>query len=175
MTLCRTSHYDRDGIWIHKRRVRLCGWELSLSLSLLLRVSVVAFLIALASGCGGKPTDGRLALNGTVTLDHEPLSTGNITFFTDGAAGAGAEATGGTIQDGKFTIAKEQGLPAGAYQVAITAATIVGPVAADPNERMEHPPEVRSLIPAKYNSSTTLTAQVKESSKNDFTFDLTSK
>ena len=134
--------------------------------------SLLAVAFVFICGCGGKDPYERHAISGIVSLDGEPLATGNITFFPETS---GSVATGGTIQDGEFTVPKDQGLPAGKYKVSITATTTKGPVPTDPNELMANPPEVVSLIPKIYNSETTLTAEVSESPENSFTFDLLSK
>ena len=133
---------------------------------------VLSSSLLFASGCGSSATVDRYAVNGAVTLDGEPLSTGAITFFPDTE---GAVASGGTIQNGEFVIAKEQGLPAGTYKVSITSTVSTAPASADPNELMENPPEVKSLVPTRYNSETTLTAEVYDTAENFLSFDLNSK
>ena len=111
--------------------------------------------------------DGRQAVSGKVFLDEELLADGNITFFP---SGAGSVASGGTIRYGTFDIPRHQGLTAGTYKVSITASFVEEPVSTDPNELIEHPPEVTSLIPKNYNSETTLTAEIEEATENFFTF-----
>ncbi|MES2788039.1 MAG: carboxypeptidase-like regulatory domain-containing protein [Planctomycetota bacterium] len=102
-----------------------------------LRRSLLVVAFVFVCGCGGKDPYERHAISGIVSLDGEPLATGNITFFPEAS---GAVATGGTIQDGEFTIPKDQGLPTGKYKVSITATTTKGPVPTDPNELMANPP-----------------------------------
>lgn len=153
--------------------VRILEIGVQLSRSFTSQMSLAwLFVLLVASGCGGQDIQDRRAVHGTVNLDGEPLATGSITFFPDPP---GPVATGGAIQAGEFAIAKDQGLPVGTYKVSITSTVSTAPPGADANELMEHPPEVKSLVPRKYNSETTLKAEVHDTTENFFTFDLDSK
>jgi hypothetical protein len=131
--------------------------------------------VGLVAGCAGGDELPRESVWGTVTLDNQPLATGVIQFSpADKAAGAALNSAGGQITDGKFSISREQGLVPGKYSVAINAAS--------KTERTK-PAQVgagkmsdlaKELIPAEYNSATTLTADVKKGGGNDFTFTLDS-
>ncbi len=121
-------------------------------------VVLAALLITpLITGCG-KSTDGRVAVGGEVTLDGQPLDRGTIEFHPKSAGGT---MTGGTIANGAFTIAADQGPKPGSYEVRVFAAGAGATV--DPNE----PPGPESQakpaaerIPARFNVKSELTAEV---------------
>jgi hypothetical protein len=127
----------------------------------------------LAAGCAGGDDLPREAISGTVTLDGQPLADGVIQFTPAGGSG---QVSGGTqIQGGKYSIAREQGLVPGSYNVAINAATKserTKPAQVGAGRAAELPKE---LIPAKYNSATELKAEVKKGGPHDFSFTLQSK
>jgi hypothetical protein len=126
------------------------------------------------SGCGVQNVDPfeRHAIRGTVTLDEEPLFTGTITFYPEKE---GPVISGTTIQDGKFMILASQGLPPGRYKVSITATDESEAASLDPDELMSNPPNPVSLIPDKYNTATTILAEVEKTGDNVFNFDLKSQ
>jgi hypothetical protein len=116
------------------------------------RVAAVVVLgILLAGlGCGRETGPALVRVQGTVTLDGAPLPDGSLTFVgmaTKAAAG------GGTIKDGKFSFS----LPAGAYRVQVFATRVV-PGKTIPG--MGDAPVRESIVPSRYNSATTLTAEV---------------
>ncbi|WP_240907129.1 hypothetical protein [Paludisphaera rhizosphaerae] len=127
------------------------------------------------AGCGGEAGDGlpREAVSGGVTVDGKPLKSGIALFLpvdpnnpTQGNF---------TVIDGKYNIAKEQGLIPGKYSVKISSS--VG------EEKKESeslnggapgmPPSIpKDAIPPMYNSDTKLAAEVKAGIPNDFQFAL---
>lgn len=115
------------------------------------------------TGCGGgsdAPT--TVKVEGTVTFDGEPLSEGSIVFDpTDGKGGSSA----GGIQNGTFTFDSQLGQK----KVLISASRDTG------KKDQYDEPITESYIPAKYNSQTTLTADVKADGENKFSFELKSK
>lgn len=145
--------------------------------SVSLRGAAAVFFAALLvtpliTGCG-KSTDGRVAVSGEVTLDGQPLDRGSIEFHPKAAGGT---MTGGTIENGTFTIAAEQGPKPGSYEVRVFAAS--GGAAADPNE----PPGPESQakpaterIPARFNVKSELTAEVGPDGDAGMKFALESK
>ena len=128
--------------------------------------------LAALEGCGA-PADElkRQAVVGTVKWKGEPLKTGVIQFqpSSPGASTAG----GAAIAEGAYEISRAEGLVAGTYRVSITSASAASqPAGALPGDS---PPPPKEPIPAKYNSQTTLTAEVKEDGPNRFDFDLLPK
>ena len=120
------------------------------------RLSVV--LTALAAllcfaGCGG--TDAP-SLKGKVTLDGVPVASGNIVFLPEQSEGRKAAAA---IEDGNYLVPAEEGLLPGKYRVEVSWHKPTGKKipSADPGIMMD---ETKEAIPAKYNSSSTLTADL---------------
>jgi hypothetical protein len=136
----------------------------------------LAILLACA-GCGAAG-DGlpRQSIDGTVTLDGQPLATGFITFTP--AAGQATQ-SGGVIAAGKFSVPRDQGPVPGRYSISINSAS--AEVKLPPEEVQTGlpghvpPNRARDPIPEKYNARTTLTADVKEGGGNSFQFDLKTK
>lgn len=141
------------------------------------RISLVlalgGLLAATGFGCGGGGEDTlpREAVSGTILFEGAPLTQGSIQFMPMAQSETGAATAGASsITDGKYSIAQEQGLVPGAYKVIISSAPPGEPV----TEEMPGmaPPTPRDLIPAKYNASTTLNAEIKAGVDNDINFDL---
>jgi hypothetical protein len=116
----------------------------------------------LLAGCGDN-TMGTVS--GTVSFDGTPLKTGAIQFVpVDGnTATAGAVITNGTYS---------AQVPVGQKTVIINGAKVVG------KKKLYDAPQsptmdvVEELLPAKYNTKTTLTLDVKPGANpNDFTLD----
>ncbi|WP_339733340.1 hypothetical protein [uncultured Gimesia sp.] len=123
-------------------------------------------------GCGGPAGDPDLIpVQGTVTLDGQPLKTGIIGFAPE----SGQAASTGKIEDGDFKLNFSQsadGAKPGLYKVSIQSWTT--PPSMDANGK---PVKGVLAIPEKYMSQTTsgLTANVKKEGENDFTFELKSE
>jgi hypothetical protein len=136
--------------------------------------------LGLAVGCAGSSDDlPREAVSGTVTLDGQLLPSGSISFMPSDSSGAGVTTTGGggTITSGKFSIARETGLVPGSYNVAIYASEeSAGRTKPQQVGGGSKPAErAKELIPAKYNTSTELKAEIKKGGGNALTFTLESK
>lgn len=125
------------------------------------------------AGCGSGDSLHREAISGTVKLNGQPLKAGLIEFqpATPGVATTGA--TG--ITDGSYSLRTADGLQPAKYEVRITSASPV--VERKPGEMPgDNPaPVSKEVIPAKYNSATTLTAEVTSGGPNKFDFDLQEK
>jgi len=99
---------------------------------------------------------------GTVTLDGAPLPQGSIVF--DSADGAGGSSIGEII-DGKFTCLSELGRK----HVRISSSREtdqLGPY----GEKI-----IEEVIPPKFNSKSTLTAEITSETASQLKFELTSK
>jgi hypothetical protein len=123
-----------------------------------------------SGGCN-EPTDElpREAISGTVTLDGRPLEKGMIQFVP--AAGRGETQAGAPIDRGSYFIPRPEGPVPGRYTVLITASDGDGTAPAGaPGKQVPVPKE---LIPAKYNTKSTLTFDVKKGEKNVGDFQLT--
>ncbi|WP_435011603.1 hypothetical protein P12x_002919 [Tundrisphaera lichenicola] len=136
-------------------------------------VLMPASTFSILSGCGGETDElPRQALSGTVKFKGEPLKSGMIQFqpSSPGSVTAG----GAGIVDGEYSISKAEGLVPGAYKVSITSAPAVagGAVGGMPDDPAPPPKEP---IPKKYNSASTLNAEVKAEGPNTFDFELQAK
>ena len=127
-----------------------------------LLVAVTAAMFA-AAGCG--PKDPRITVQGTVTLDGQPLSDGRVGFIPDDKA---LGASGASIENGRFSIKVYKG----PSRVEITAQQ-VGQRPAAPGALPEAGIVVSSIIPARYNEKSTLSYNVQSASDRP-AFDLTS-
>ncbi len=137
--------------------------------------------LLLLIGCGGESLDyPRESLSGFVTIDGKPLEKGVIYFEPQEKLPTQA---GGLIENGRFMVPKESGAVPGLYSVAIFAEMKVElPAGLDPasaegglaasRAASKLPPEQR--IPVRYNSQTTLTAEVQKGKPNEFAFELNS-
>jgi len=134
--------------------------------SLTLRVGVWLCMIWLA-GCGAGT---KASISGTVTLDGSPLDDATISFVP--AAGGQRSAAWTTVTGGQYAIEAKEGLGTGAYRVEIRALRSTGekinPI--DPTL----PAASKEAIPARYNSTSGLTATLKPGA-NVASFDLKSK
>ncbi len=133
----------------------------------------ICLLVFGTSGCG--PTEPkRNAVSGKVTYKEKPIADGSITFLSP----EGGVVGGGAIKDGKYDIPAQGGLLAGTYKVSISQPDPKGkPPEAVAGEapgmgaQVPEGREVRDLLPKKYNTETTLTAEIK-SGDNTVSFDL---
>jgi hypothetical protein len=133
-----------------------------------------AFAACLFVGCGGAADNlPRQPVSGTVKFKGQPLKTGLIEFQPagPGMATAGAAA----ITDGSYSIARAEGLQPGKYEVRITSApqTVQRPPGVLPGDYQI--PPAKELIPEKFNSNTTLSAEVTKDGPNKLDFDLQEK
>ena len=118
-------------------------------------------------GCT-KATD-RVGLEGTVTLDSQPLVKGDI-LFRPSRETRGPTA-GGKIIDGLFVVSPKKGPFAGEFQVEITATRKTGgKVTTLFGDTVD---EEEQYIPVRYNESD-LTADVTNTGPNEFKFVLKS-
>ena len=102
-------------------------------------------------------------VSGTITMDGQPLAGVEVLFMSP----TGHISFGWTDQNGKYVLQfRNYGPGAGPGLNTVT----VKSVPKDPNIPIEN-----DVIPAVYNSKTTLTANVAPSKSNTFDFDLKSR
>lgn len=133
-------------------------------------------IVALALvGCGGSE-DGldRQAISGLVKLDGQPLKNGLIQFFSTAGDGAATPQVGGPIADGAYEVPAEGGPVPGSYKVVISSDSGKAANLTDGMPGGAGTPS-KELIPAKYNTQTTLTAEVKSPQSSSIDFELKSK
>ena len=123
---------------------------------------------ALLIGCSG-PDAGppRYSVTGTVTFDGEPVNDGQVLFLP--ADGGGQPDAGQLGAGGKF----EFQVTAGKKRVEITGFRKTGEITDE--DTQETMPVTEAFIPARYNTESELTVEVKPNGENTHKFDLTSE
>jgi len=114
------------------------------------------------SGCGGdgkKPEDPRAAVKGTVSLDGKPMPTGQITFISGTNPPRIFEISGGSYS-GEAYVGKNR------IQIALMK---------DDPAATTSPATQINVLPAKYDASSKLSADVAADGANNFDFKLTAK
>ncbi len=91
--------------------------------------SSLLILSLFCCGCGGDGRPSLVKVEGTITLDGEPLEGANIAFIPDASNGIqrGSRSTSGS--GGKFvvgTYAGDDGIPTGKYKVTVIKEELVG-------------------------------------------------
>lgn len=142
-------------------------------------------LVLLFVGCGEVADVDRpdtAPVSGSVTYNGAPVEGATVTFVAGASGGRGAVGT--TDASGKFeltTFAAGDGAIPGSYKVKIAKMSSEGTPMTE-QEGVVVPPtggmptsEVKDELPPKYKDESTsgLTADVKEGGDNDFLFDLT--
>jgi hypothetical protein len=117
-------------------------------------------VIFTANGCG--PGDGKVEVTGTAAFDGTPMPDGYVTFVPE----QGGAPASGAILAGKFSLRATPG----AHRVEIEASRFVGPK----NPVMGLQPR-EQYVPARYNTETTLSGEVKTDEPNEFEFNLSSQ
>ena len=120
---------------------------------------VCVFLVPLSLlslGCGSGAGPETIAVTGTVTYDGVPVADGDI-IFRD--ATGQTRSCGGRIIDGKYSFDASPG----SKTVEITAMRDVPGKMDTQSNPGESVPLREMYIPAKYNTETTLTAEVNDS------------
>jgi hypothetical protein len=127
-----------------------------------MRTISLLFVLLLASfGCDSGPS--LYEITGKVSFDGVPVAKGDITLRPEKPSTA---PQGAMIKDGSFQMKASEGK----YKVEIISTRVVpgkkGPMGED---------AIEEFIPQKYNTKTTLGAEVKTTGKNELLFELTSK
>lgn len=131
-------------------------------------------IAVLANGCGSQSGLERPAVSGAVLLDGKPIESGTISFVP--APGSKGPAAGGIIKTGKYSIADGNGAAVGTARVEIHSSKMTGKMIKvgspmPPGTMIE---ETVEAVPAKYNTDSTLTVDIKAGA-NTHDFDLKSK
>lgn len=127
------------------------------------RLAAVAVVCVVgAAGCPSPDGPKLHTVRGKVSFESQPVTQGAITFKMGGQSGRAYSAE---IKDGEYVAQVEDG----SAVVEITASRVV-PGKFDTTNGTKEPFQ-ESYIPAKYNRSTKLTADIKPGA-NDIPFDL---
>lgn len=141
--------------------------------SLLLSIVAISLLPLSLSGCS-EQTDGRVPVAGTVNLGGNPVEAGTIEFHPKDSSGAHS---GAMISQGKFEIAAIQGPRPGKYEVRVYVGDpkqIVEPEPGLPGDSSRRPAP-KQIVPDKYNTKSTLEADIGDKGAKDLKFDLETK
>ena len=127
---------------------------------------LVASLLVASLGCGGKLP----VIQGTITLDDQPLPQATVIFLPDDANESPAQ--GITDENGRYTLeqdAETDGVQLGEYSVRITTY--------QPGSRDVEPPvaPIRERVPRAYNLETSLRATIVAKGESNFDFALKSQ
>ena len=123
-------------------------------------------LVALtfATGCGGsgRVEPKKVAVTGTVTVDGQPLPDGMV-YFKDIAAGISDSAE---VKNGEFSGQAEAGKRRVEILAYKTEVTQMGDTKTESKV---------NTLPAKYNTDSTLSEEVKADGANSYKFDVSSR
>lgn len=126
---------------------------------ILFSLGALVFASTLLVGCGpNEPI--AVEVSGTVTLNGQPMTDGKITFFPPGEGPTEMD-----IVNGSFTGKAKEGL-----NVVRIGQYVKGPV---PPSMPDMEPPLINTLPPRYNTQSTLDANVKTGGENKFTFELT--
>jgi hypothetical protein len=120
----------------------------------------VAGLFLVAAGCGGSGAGpGLVKVDGTVTLDGQPVANATISFLPDGSGEGGytSPAYGQTDEDGYYKLMysiSKSGANPGKYKVEVSTFQ-----EAEPDADVPARPET---IPVNYNQQTELSVEVMD-------------
>jgi len=120
------------------------------------------------SGCGSSTSGEKTyPVSGTVQFEGEPVAAGEIIFFP---ADPALRPNVGTIRDGDYRFEAK----AGPARVEIRASKPTGKMLSPPpGESGNSVPEMKSYLPAAYNTDSKLSVTVSENpSENTFDFQL---
>lgn len=139
-----------------------------------LSLFLTSCLLFATVGCGSDDGLGRRAVSGSVTLDGSPLEDGSIAFQP---VEKSKTPSGALISKGKYSIAREQGLPPGKYRVEINAIKpgtgMTLPEGKFPGEEVGIPQQ--EMIPASWNSKSKQFIEISESGSTEFKHEISSK
>lgn len=125
---------------------------------------LVLAAVPLLFGCDSSPavqeSEGTVPAGGTVTLDGQPLTQGEITFIDPEAQRPMSFVA--EVRDGQF----ELRAPSGVVRVEIRAFEMVG--------GDDDTPLTRELIPARYNDESELSVELTAEGPNLLSFELES-
>ena len=132
----------------------------------MMRSAILIASVAMLTGCTSGTAE--LDVTGKVTLDGQPVGSGNEALIRFDPVDGKGKAGEGFLDKGEYSVR----VPAGSYKVSVIWNRSTGKKAARPG--MKGPgsekDEVVAEIPAKFNTSTTLTAEVAaDKRQHDFT------
>lgn len=125
---------------------------------------LIVFAAVSTTGCG--PSNGRMAVDGKVTLNGKLLNGGSILFTS---LGEKKLACGAMVENGEYRISQAKGLLPGTYRVELSA-----PDTAAPPVMIGGSPTAPERIPPEYNADGKKTIEVTAGGDNHFDFEIVS-
>ncbi|MDD3585668.1 MAG: hypothetical protein PHQ75_00680 [Thermoguttaceae bacterium] len=138
---------------------------------LFVRIILMASVLVFC-GCGPKVEQNRQKIEGSVSVNGVPLAQGDIEFMPL-AGFVDKTFSGAPIKDGRYLIVPKKGLAPGEYLVRITGQEETGKM--EDQNGMGPTPQMRDIVPPKYNRDSTLKVTVEGKKANQFDFDLKTK
>ncbi|MDR3110621.1 MAG: hypothetical protein LBU65_13210 [Planctomycetaceae bacterium] len=129
----------------------------------------VCLCLVFVCGCSSSNPQGRLAIEGEVTIGGKPVNGGSIEFEPVGSQTERTQ-SGSTITNGKYSIPAQQGLVAGDYKVRITVMEEVPGSRVDDPDPMKSKVEYRDIAPSNFGSASEQEVTVTKSGKQVFNF-----
>jgi hypothetical protein len=130
-------------------------------------LTLVLLVLTSAAGCGGS---GAIEWSGLVTLDGEPIANGTIEFR---AVDGNGPTAGGLITEGRYSLQLQPGSKVveihGYRQVGEERDRMFG------NSNGPMNPINKEIVPARYHTPSTLSADVTQESRDDADFHLSTK
>ena len=131
------------------------------------RIGLIPVFLCIGAVIGCGPGDDRQPLSGSVSWQGKPLAKGVITLYPKGAGST----VGCEIIEGKFSIDLQNGATPGNYRVEIIAFRPTGKTEFDVDQNKKVDIE-EQYLPSQFNTASTLEAEIKSGTKNEFAFDL---
>ncbi|MFO0876120.1 MAG: hypothetical protein U0840_02005 [Gemmataceae bacterium] len=125
---------------------------------------LLCLLLCLILGCGAKSGVQSSTVKGQVKLDGKPMADGEILFSVPGQVPSTL-----AVKDGAYSGSANQGKA----RVEIRAYKTAAPVMM--GGQVVNQGSKENYLPDRYNSNTTLSAEVTASGPNEFNFEVTSK
>jgi hypothetical protein len=130
-------------------------------------LAALGLLMAGAPGCGDG--SGRVAVSGRVTVDGQALESGVIAFLP--AEGTKGPAAGAEIKQGAYSVGRQGGPLPGTYRVEIKGTRKTGRQIKD-SFSTAMVDEIEQFLPAKFNTESELSAEIKPGGSDSLDFTL---
>ncbi|MDR1493353.1 MAG: carboxypeptidase-like regulatory domain-containing protein [Planctomycetaceae bacterium] len=134
-------------------------------------IVLTALMFVFALGCGSSNPQGRLKIEGNVTLNGKPVSNGSIQFEPGGNQTERTQ-SGGVITDGRYSVDAAHGLVPGEYKVRISVMEEVAGSRVDDPDPMKAKVEFRDVAPPAFGSASTQKVTVTAGRENQFDFNM---
>jgi hypothetical protein len=121
----------------------------------------VWLVLAITALCGCSSGDGRVAIEGQITIDGQPLEMAAISFLPLEEHG---RSSGASVENGRFQLDARDGLPPGTYRVQVQAFRKTGRTGLDPQRGVEIP----ETAPIVLQNTTGQQITVKANGENKF-------